>query len=117
MAAATFARARQICERLSDPPEYLRVMHWLMVALAVRGELPQAREAAIAVVDLAAARGDRPALINAMRSVGTISVLMGQVVEACEWSERSGRNSAPAMRPKDWPLELLARMLVRPVWP
>jgi len=89
MAAATFARARQICERLGDPPEYLHVMHWLMVALAVRGELPQAREAAVAVVGLAAARGDRPASINAMRSVGTISLLMGQVVEACEWSERS----------------------------
>jgi class 3 adenylate cyclase/tetratricopeptide (TPR) repeat protein len=89
MAAATFARARQICERLGDPPEYLHVMHWLMVALAVRGELPQAREAAITSLGLAEARGDRPALLNAMRSVGLISLLMGQVVEACEWAERN----------------------------
>ncbi len=88
-AAATFARARQVCERLGDPPEYLHVMHWLMVALAVRGELPQAREAALTLLGLAEARGDRPALINAMRSVSLISLLMGRVVEACEWAERN----------------------------
>lgn len=89
MAAATFTRARQICERLGDPPEYLHVMNWLMVALAVRGELPQGREAAVAVVDLAEARGYRPALMNAVRAAGLISLLMGRVVEACQWSERN----------------------------
>jgi class 3 adenylate cyclase/tetratricopeptide (TPR) repeat protein len=88
-AAATFARARQICERLGDPPEYLRVMHWVMVSLAVRGELPQALEAANLLFGLAEARGDRPALINAMRAVGVISLLMGRVVEACEWVDRN----------------------------
>jgi hypothetical protein len=41
---ATFARARKLCERLGDPPEYLQVVHWHSVVLAVRGELPQARE-------------------------------------------------------------------------
>jgi class 3 adenylate cyclase/tetratricopeptide (TPR) repeat protein len=94
MAAATFARARQVCERLGDPPEYLHVMHWLMVALAVRGELPQAREAAITLLGLAEARGDRPALLNAMRSLGLISLLMGRVVEACEWAERNVKEFA-----------------------
>ncbi len=89
LAVATFARARQICERLGDPPEYLHVMHWLMVGLAVRGELPQGREAAIALVGLAEARGDRPALINAARAVGLISLLMGQIVEGREWAERN----------------------------
>ena len=89
MAAATFARARQVCERLGDPPEYLHVMHWLMVALAVRGELPPGREAAITLVGLAEARGDRPALINAIRAAGLISLLMGRVLEAYEWAERN----------------------------
>jgi class 3 adenylate cyclase len=89
MAAATFARARQVCERLGDPPEYLHVMHWLMVALAIRGELPQAREAAITLLALAEARGDRPASINAMRSVVLTTLLMGEAVEACEWAERN----------------------------
>jgi tetratricopeptide (TPR) repeat protein len=90
-ATATFARARQVCERLGDPPEYLHVMHWLMVALAIRGELPQAREAALTLLGLAEARGDRPALINAMRSASLISLLMGRVVEACELAERNVR--------------------------
>ena len=44
-AMATFARARELCERLGDPPEYLQVMFWLATASVVRGELPQAREA------------------------------------------------------------------------
>jgi predicted ATPase len=89
MAAATFARARQVCERLGDPPEYLHVMQWLLAALALRGELPQAREAAIALLGLAEARGDRPALLNAMRSVVLVNLLTGRIVEACEWAERN----------------------------
>jgi len=35
------------------------------------------------------ARGDRPASINAMRSVALITLLMGQAVEAFEWAERN----------------------------
>ena len=89
LAAATFARARQLCERLGDPPEYLHVMNWLMVALAVRGQLPEAREAAITLVGLAEARGDRPALINAVRAAGLISLLIGLIVEGEEWAERN----------------------------
>jgi tetratricopeptide (TPR) repeat protein len=89
LAAETFARARQICERLKDPPEYLHVMYWLAVARAARGELPQAREAAVTLVGLADARHDQPALINAVRGAGLTSLLMGRVVEAHEWSQRN----------------------------
>jgi len=89
LAAATFARARQVCERLGDPPEYLHVMNWLMVALAVRGQLPEGREAAITLVGLAEARGDRPALINAVRAAGLISLLIGLIEEGHEWAERN----------------------------
>jgi hypothetical protein len=88
-AAATFARARQLCERLEDPPDYLRVLHWLMVALSLRGELPQGREASVALLGLAEARGDRPAILNATRAVGLISLLMGRVVEGREMGERT----------------------------
>jgi tetratricopeptide (TPR) repeat protein len=87
-----FARARKICERLGDnPAEYLRVMNWLHIALAVRGELPQAREAAGKLIDLAAARGDRPALLNDMRAAGLSSLLMGRIVEASDWLERNAK--------------------------
>ena len=36
-AVATFARARELCERLGEPPEYLQVMFWLATASVVRG--------------------------------------------------------------------------------
>jgi predicted ATPase len=89
IAAATFARARQVCERLGDPPEYLHVMHWLMQALGVRGDLPRSLEAAVTLLGLAEARGNRPAALNAMRSVGMITLMMGRLVEAYEWAERN----------------------------
>ena len=71
-AMATFARARELCERLGDPPEHLRVMFWLTTASVVRGELPLAQEMIVALLQLTEARGDRPALLNAMRGQAMI---------------------------------------------
>jgi predicted ATPase len=88
-ATSNFARARELCERLGDPPEYLVVMHWLMVGLAIRGELPAAREAAETSLRLAEARGDHPALLNAMRAVGLMNLLVGRLAEAREATERA----------------------------
>jgi tetratricopeptide (TPR) repeat protein len=88
-AAATFARARQVCERLGDPPEYLHVMHWLMVALAMRGELPQALEASSTLLALAEGRGDRPAILNALRAVCLCNLLMGRATVAVKLAERT----------------------------
>src|SRR5262249_9686968 len=76
-AVATFDRARKLCERLGDPPELLLVMHWLMVALALRGELPEAREASAILLGLAEARNNRPALLNAFRAVSLMNLLTG----------------------------------------
>jgi len=58
-AVATFARAREVCERLGEPPEYLQVMFWLATASVVRGELPQALEAIAGLPKAAEARGIR----------------------------------------------------------
>jgi class 3 adenylate cyclase/predicted ATPase len=88
-AAATFARARELCERLGDPPEYLQVMFWLVTGSVMRGELPKAREANVTLLDLAEARGDRPALLNATRGLGMILLFMGQVVDARGLTERA----------------------------
>ena len=76
-AMATFARARELCERLGDPPEHLRVMFWLTTASVIRGELPQAQETIVALLELTEARGDRPALLNAMRGQAMICLFMG----------------------------------------
>ena len=69
----TFARARELCERLlGELPEYPQVMFWLATASVVRGELPQALEAVAVLLSAAEARGDRPALINAIRGQAMI---------------------------------------------
>src|SRR5262249_56736098 len=44
-AMATFTRARELCERLCQPPQFPPVILFLATASVVRGELPQAREA------------------------------------------------------------------------
>jgi class 3 adenylate cyclase/tetratricopeptide (TPR) repeat protein len=88
-AVATFTRARELCERLRDPPEYLQVMFWLVTASVVRGELPLAAEAIATLLSLAEARDDRPALLNAMRGRAMILLFMGCVVDAHEEIERA----------------------------
>ena len=86
---ATFARARELCERLGQPPEYLQVIFWLATASVVRGELPQALEAIAGLPSAAEARGNRPALLNAIRGQAMILMFMGRIVEARETLERA----------------------------
>jgi len=88
-AMATFARARELCERLGDPPEQLQVMFWLTTASVMRGELPLAQETIAALLHLAEARGDRPALLNAMRGQAMIRLFMGHLTGAREVIERA----------------------------
>ncbi len=93
-AVATFGRARELCDRLGDPPyflqvpEYLNVMFWLATAALVRGELPQALEATKSNINMAEARGDRPALLNAMRGNAMVLLFMGEVDQAREMLDR-----------------------------
>lgn len=88
-AVATFARARELCERLGRPPEYLQVMFWLATASVVRGELPQALEAIADLPSAAEARGNQPALLNGVRGQGMILMFMGRLVEARETLEHA----------------------------
>jgi tetratricopeptide (TPR) repeat protein len=88
-ALATFARARELCEHLGKPPEYLQVMFWLATASVVRGELQKALEAVATLLGTTEARGDRPALINAIRLQAMILFFLGRVVEAREVIERA----------------------------
>jgi len=88
-AVSTFTRARELCERLGQPPEYLQVMFWLATASVVRGELPQALEAIAGLPKAAEARGNRPALLNGIRGRGMILMFMGRIVEAREVLERA----------------------------
>jgi tetratricopeptide (TPR) repeat protein len=127
-AMATFARARELCERLGDPPEQLQVMFWLTTASVVRGELPLAQETIAAQLHLAEKRGDRPALLNAMRGQAMIRLFMGHLtgayeviegaLEAFEASSAEDRLAARAagqdagvadLALMSWPLWLLGR--------
>ncbi|SIO15022.1 Predicted ATPase [Bradyrhizobium erythrophlei] len=88
-AVATFARARELCERLGDPPEHLQVMFWLTTASVIRGELPLAQETIATLLRLAEAHDDRPALLNAMRGQAMIRLFMGNLLGAREAVERA----------------------------
>jgi class 3 adenylate cyclase/tetratricopeptide (TPR) repeat protein len=81
-AVATFARARELCKRLGEPPEYLQVMFWLATVNVVRGELPQGLEAIADLPAAAQARGNRPALLNGIRGRGMILMFMARLLEA-----------------------------------
>jgi class 3 adenylate cyclase/tetratricopeptide (TPR) repeat protein len=88
-AVATFARARELCEQLGEPPEYLQVMFWQATVSVVRGELPEALEAIAGLPSAAEAHGNRPALINGIRGRGMILMFMGRIVEARQALERA----------------------------
>ncbi len=88
-AVRTFTRARELCERLGNPPEHLQVMFWLTTACVVRGELPKAEEMVRTLIRLAESRGERPALLNAMRGLAMILLFMGRLTEAREAVERA----------------------------
>jgi hypothetical protein len=60
-----------------------------MVALALRGELPQALEASSTLVGLAESRGDQPAMLNALRAAALITLLIGRVTQAYSLAERT----------------------------
>jgi class 3 adenylate cyclase/tetratricopeptide (TPR) repeat protein len=90
-ALATFARARELCERLGQPPEYLQVVFWLATASVVRGELPQALEAIAGLPSAAEARGNQPTLLNVIRGRAMILMFMGRIVEARETLERAAQ--------------------------
>ena len=88
-ALETFARARELCERLGDAPEYLQVVHWLAVVRAVRGELPQALEVHESAIARAKMRGDRAGLLNSARGSGLVLTLMGRLAEALDRTEQA----------------------------
>jgi predicted ATPase/class 3 adenylate cyclase len=88
-AMAAFTRARALCEGLGDPPEYLQVMFWLVTASVMRGELPRAQETIGALLARAEERGDRAAMLNALRGTAMILMFMGRITEADATIERA----------------------------
>jgi predicted ATPase len=86
---ANVTRARELCERLGDAPEYPQVMQWSAAMHWVRGELPQVQDAITVALGLAETAGNRPAVVNASRGVGMALLWMGRLLEAQRMIERS----------------------------
>jgi predicted ATPase/class 3 adenylate cyclase len=84
-----FNRARQLCERLGEAPQYPQVMFWFATAGVVRGELERALEATAAMQGAAEAQGDPAAVMNSVRGQGMIRLFMGRLVEAKEGIEHA----------------------------
>ena len=66
-------------------------MFWLATASVIRGELPQALEAVSTLLAVAEHRGNRPAMINAIRGRAMILFFLGRILEAREALERRSR--------------------------
>ena len=115
-AVATFARARELCERLGEPPEYLQVMFWLATVSVVRGELPQALEAIADLPSAAQARGNRPALINGIRGQGMIFFSWDALSKPVRRSIAPSSCSTQVRRPTELLLGQPARTLEWPCW-
>jgi tetratricopeptide (TPR) repeat protein len=89
MAVATFARARELCNLLGDPPEYLQVLHWVTAVSFIRGELAEATDATVAYARLAETSKNRPALINAVRGLAVGFLFLGRVPDAQREAKRA----------------------------
>ena len=89
VAVATFSRARELCERLGDPPESPHVMFWLATAAVIRGELVRANETVIDLIALAEERDDRAARLNARRGHAMILLFLGALSESLDECRRA----------------------------
>ncbi|MEO0821686.1 MAG: AAA family ATPase [Pseudomonadota bacterium] len=81
-----FQRARALCDVLGDPPEALQVMFWVVTASVIRGELDEADLAIQRLIEIARARSDRAALINALRGASMITLFMGRLSESAQYA-------------------------------
>jgi predicted ATPase/class 3 adenylate cyclase len=86
---ATFSRARKLCERLGNPPEYLHVLFWLVTAAAIRGELVRANEMVVDLIALAEEHNDRAVVLNARRGHAGILLFLGALAESVEEGRRA----------------------------
>ncbi len=78
----TFARARELCERMEDPPQLLAVLHGLWTHALLRGEFASAQHQAEQVLARGKARNDRMWLLMGYRFSGVTRHPMGKFQEA-----------------------------------
>jgi len=82
-----YLRARELCERLGNRPEFFFVLFGLFVVYYIRGELRMAYEQAEHLLRLAQSNNDSTHLLLAQHALGSASFDMGKLLPAREHKE------------------------------
>jgi predicted ATPase len=86
-AERAYTRARELCERLGDPPELFPVLYGLWVVYMVRGESPRTYELAEELLRRAESAHDAALLLYGRYALGVTGYWMGEFVAAREQVE------------------------------
>jgi predicted ATPase/class 3 adenylate cyclase len=84
----TFARARQLCDLLDQPPQIVSVLHGQWTHALLRAELNSARRRAGELLCLGEARGERIWQVMGYRCFGVTSFPLGEFQTACDYLDR-----------------------------
>jgi tetratricopeptide (TPR) repeat protein len=91
-----FARARELCQQLDDPPELFPVLWSLTLFHAIRGDLREYRRRADALMQMAQQSGNPAFLMGAHHLVGVSREFLGDMVEAARVLDRGRDLHVPA---------------------
>ncbi len=91
-----FARARELCQRLDDPPELFPVLWSLTLFHAIRGDLREYRRRADELMVMAQASGNPAFLMGAHHLVGVSREFLGDMAEAARVLDRGRELHVPS---------------------
>jgi hypothetical protein len=91
-----FARARELCHQLNDPPELFPVLWALTLFHAIRGDLREYRQRADELMVMAEASGHPAFLMGAHHLVGVSREFLGDMVEASRVLDRGRELHVPS---------------------
>ena len=91
-----FARARELCHQLNDPPELFPVLWALTLFHAIRGDLREYRRRADELMAMAQASGKPAFLMGAHHLVGVSREFLGDMVEASAVLDRGRELHVPS---------------------
>ena len=95
-----FARARELCHQLNDPPELFPVLWALTLFHAIRGDLREYRRRADELMAMAQASGKPAFLMGAHHLVGVSREFLGNMVEASAGARPGARAPRPFRAPR-----------------
>ena len=91
-----FARARELCHQLNDPPELFPVLWALTLFHAIRGDLREYRKRADELMGMANQSGNPAFLLGAHHLVGVSREFLGDMVEASRVLDRGRELHVPS---------------------